>query len=68
MNQNIGQAHFFVEISIIKLSICTTSTKSAEIICLAQRALKVKGISKLCLLHVLHTEKTIFLSIEKYNS
>lgn len=56
-NQNIGQAHFLVEISIIKVSVCTVSTKSAEILCLAHRSKKVKEISKLCLMRVLPTEK-----------
>lgn len=59
---------FLVEISIIKVSVCTVSTESAEIICLAHRSVKLKEISKLCLTHVLHTEKIIFLNMEKYNS
>lgn len=67
-NQNIGQEHFLIEISIIKVSVCTISPKSAEIICLAHRSIKVKEISKLCLMHVLHTEKIIFLNMEKYIS
>lgn len=56
-NQNIGQAYFLVEIPVIKRSISTISAKSAEIICLAHRSVKFKGISKICLMHVLHIER-----------
>lgn len=59
---------FLVEISIIKVSVWTVSTKSGEILCLAHKSIKVKEISKLCLMYVLHTEKIKFLNMEKYNS